>query len=165
LLVGLRVGMGTRLDQVASICRQFELTLDATQTPTTFSFTSAMPIMAPIAPATSSKETDTVTEMSCPDGLVVSSLDGTTTTTDPHYTQRIRISCSPPRISNDTLDFDDTKTQIANAITCSGCTASSAYTFHAAVPAGHVASGLFGLDGVWLDLVGVSTSVARISTR
>jgi hypothetical protein len=163
LVVGLQVGMGTRLDQVGAICQQFKLDLDpTTQTPTSFSFTTAMPLMLPIAPA-ESKETDTTANMVCPAGMFITSLDGTTSTEAFQYTQRIQISCSPPLIADGMLSFDSTQTKTPKAITCTGCSAAAALNFHAPVAAEHVPTGLFGRDGVWVDLVGVTTSAARVT--
>ena len=164
VLVGLQVKMGTRLDQVTSVCRQIELHLDGSQSVSSYAFTSAPPVLKSASPYNPSEHPATV-ELTCPEGQLVCGLDGTTGPTSRHYTQRIAISCAPLALGNGFLDFDRSKVQMLTPVTCTGCTVSPDFNYHATVEAGHVAFGLFGAVGDWVDLVGIATETARVTNR
>jgi len=165
VLVGLRVGMGTRLDQVAAICEQIAVH-EQGDAGTAFSFTLGSRFVAPTLPF-SNFEPDKakVVELACPDGELLAGVDGTTGGGPQYLTQRIRLSCAAPAVADGLLDYDRAKVDLVGPIECTGCTPSPTYNYGFTIREGHVASGLFGLDGAWIDLVGFRSSQARIVDR
>ena len=168
-LVGLHEGMGNWLNQISAICRQIVLHADMTQTPVSFSVTLGPRFDPPFVPATSVDTKNQVGELLCPDGLVLSGVDGTTTVDNAHYILGVRIICAPPIVTTQAgepvLDSDRAQEKMAGPVVCVGCSATQAYNFVTTIPEGHVASGLFGGDGLWIDRVGFSASLGSIRIR
>lgn len=165
LLTGMRLGMGTRVEQVAPICQQIELQMDAAS-PTSYWFTLGPRLDQPIVPTTADEDNIKIKDLRCPDGQLVSAVDGTTGLGPSYHVQRIRLTCAAPLVSTElALDVDHENEQPVSAVECAGCTASPTYNFGVTIPVGHVAARLFGGVGAWIDRVGFGSSVARIVKR
>ncbi len=167
VLVGLRVGMGKWLNQVAALCRQVELHADATQTPTAFSATVGPWHDESLAPASSNDTKNSVKDLSCPDDLVLTGADGTTATDSARYIYALRISCAPLIVSvtpdGPVLDSDRSQEITVGPRVCDGCSTTPAYNYAMTVTPGRVATRLFGGVGLWVDRVGFGESLASIS--
>ncbi len=162
LLTGLRVGAGNWLDQVSAICRAVALHADAGA----FSATLGARVDMPTAPATPVDPNGKLHDLLCPDGSIVSGVDGTTTEDGGDHLLGMRISCAPPIVvtvgSKTWLDSDRGQEATVGPIVCSKCSVMQAYNYANTIPAGRVASGLFGSAGVWVDRVGFSVSLANV---
>ncbi len=169
VLTGLRVGMGSWLSQVAAICGQLELNADTANSPVSFTVALGARFDTPFAPAASTDAKNQVQDLTCPAGSLVSGVDGTTTTDTARYILGIRISCAPPIVTtsgnSSVIDVDRTREQTAGPLLCAGCAASQAFNFSTSIDVGHVATGIFGGDGLWVDRVGFNASSASIAPR
>jgi hypothetical protein len=166
VLTGMSVGFGHWLNQVSAICRPIVLQPDPMQSPVPFAVTLGARTETPYAPAASTDPTNKVQDLVCPDGLTLTRIDGTTTTDTPRYILGILITCAPPVIvataNGVVLDTDRNQAQTSGPLVCSGCDTTQAYNYSAPVPAGQVATGLFGGDGLWVDRLGFATSIGTI---
>ena len=153
------------LDQVAAICKQVAIHEASADAGSGLSFTLGPRYAASTLPF-SSYEPDIaaakVKDLVCPDGEILAGVDGTTGGGSQYLTQRIRLSCAPPAISGSYLAYDPDKIDLVGPVECVSCTLSPTYNYGFTIPAGHVAAGLFGLNGAWIDLVGFRTSRAHI---
>ena len=170
VLAGLRIGMGQRLDQVSAICRQLELHVDTTKTPPAFSATLGPRFPdSSLAPPTTSDTKSKLQDLPCADGSVVSGADGTTTTDTPRYILGIRLTCAPVIVSivagKPVLGFDGTQEETAGPIVYDMGTTTQAFNYTMTIAAGHIATGIFGGDGFWVDRVGFSSSLGSIVSR
>ncbi len=169
-LTGLLVGMGKWLNQVVAVCHQVVLNADHPDA----SATSATVTLGPrfdtsFAPAVSQDPSNQVHELLCPDGLVLSGLDGTTTTDTPRYILGIGITCAPPVVTmaagGSVLDSDRTREQKVGPLVCATCAATQAFNVTTSVEVGQLATRLFGGDGLWIDRLGVGASQASLKNR
>ena len=166
VLTGMRLGMGTRVEQVAPICQQIELQLDDLETPTSYWFTVGPRLDLSIVPDSANEANIKIRDIRCPDGQLVSAADGTTGLSPSYHVQRIRLTCAAPLVTTElVLDVDHENEQPVAAVVCTGCTVSPTYNFGVTIPAGHLAARLFGGVGAWIDRVGFGSSVARIVKR
>jgi hypothetical protein len=121
------------------------------------------------APAASQDPNNALHDLFCPAGLVVAGVDGTTTTDEPRYILGLRIVCAAPVVvaaaGAQALSFDPATATPSEPVVCATCSATQAYNFTASVAAGHVATSLFGADGLWVDRLGFGSSAAAITKR
>jgi hypothetical protein len=169
VLTGMLVGMGTWLNQVVAVCRQVALTADTTQSPPKFSVALGARHDSSFAPAASTDADNKVQDLVCPDGFVVSALDGTTTTDEPHYILGVQITCAPLAVamsaSGPVLGSDATQERTLGPIVCATCAATQALNYTAPIDPEEVATSLYGGDGLWVDRVGIGSSTGAITPR
>jgi hypothetical protein len=168
-LTGLRVGMGQWLNQVVAVCRQVELHADTTQDPVVLSATIGARLDSSFVPAFTQDTTNKVSDMLCPDGSVLSAVDGTVSSDDAHYILAIRLTCSPLIVTasqgSAVLDSDRSKDTTIGPIVCTNCSATEPYSYDISIPAGQVATGIFGGDGLWVDRVGFGASLGTVAAK
>ena len=166
VLTGMRLGMGTRVEQVAPICQQIELQLDDSVSPTSYWFTTGPRLDLSIVPDSAAEANIKIKDLRCPDGQLVSAVDGTTGLGPSYLVQRIRLTCAAPLVTTErVLEVDHENERPVAAVECTGCTVSPTYNFGVIIPAGHVTARLFGGVGAWIDRVGFGSSVAHIVKR
>jgi hypothetical protein len=169
VLTGLHVGMGNWLNQVSAVCRQLALHADTTQNPVLFSVTLGPRLDTPLAPAASTDAKNQVQDLLCPDGLILTGIDGASTTDTAHYILGIAVTCAPPVVitlaSGPVLDSDATQQKTSGPLVCVSCTATQSDNFTATVSAGHVTTSIFGGDGLWVDRVGFGASLGTITSQ
>jgi hypothetical protein len=170
VLVGLRVGMGKWLNQVQALCQQVAVSVDPGQTPPRPSVALGARIdTLSLAPAASQDPENQMHDLFCPAGLILAAVDGTTTTDEPRYILGLRILCATPVVTTTAgapiLAFDPATVVPTDPIMCATCAATQPFNFTAAIAAGHVATSLFGADGLWVDRVGFGSSVGAITKR
>ena len=168
VLTGLRVGMGKWLNQVSAICRQIELH-GAQKSDEAFSVTLGARHTPSLAPASSMDDKNKVSDFVCPDGLILAGVDGTTAPEEAHYTRAIRITCAPPIVDDVSgdwmLDTDGTQQETVGPIVCTTCSTMPAYNYSTTIEPSHVASGLFGAVGLWVDRVGFNASSGSVIAK
>ena len=169
VLTGVLVGMGRWLNQVVAVCRQIAIQADASLAPPKLTATLGRRHDSSFAPAIASDPDNKVQDLLCADGLVVSGIDGTTASDPRRYIHGIRITCAPLVVATSggvvTLATDPSAQRTAGPIVCVDCSATQAFNHTTSIDAGHVTTGLFGGDGLWVDRVGLSASVAGIVPR
>lgn len=168
VLTGMRIGMGNWLNQVAAICKTIVLNVDATMTPPRVWATLGPRLDAPLAPAASTDSKNQLQDLQCAAGSILSAVNGTTTTgAGYHYVLGINLRCAPLVVtvasSASILETDRTQEQEVGPIVCVSCSAAQAFNFTTAIDAGRVAAGIFGSDGLWVDRVAFSESLAVIA--
>jgi hypothetical protein len=167
VLAGLRVGMGSWLNMVAAACRPLSLEVDSQGTPTVAGLGSEFDTS--YAPANSTDMKNQMHSLVCPAGSVLSGIDGTTSTASARYIYEIQVRCAPPVAAMsggaNVVALDLSREQTVGPVLCVGCTATQTFDFSASVPAGQVATGVFGGDGLWVDRVGFDCSRATITPR
>lgn len=166
VLSGLRVGFGNWLNQVAAICRPLALMANTAKTPASFTVSLGARFDTSLAPANSTDMKNKIQDLSCADGSIISGFDGTTSTDAAHYVFALRIHCAPP-IVNDALQLeaDSAREKTVGPLVCAGCSATPTYDYSMTIAPGHVATSLFGGDGLWDDRVGVGSSVGSVEMK
>jgi hypothetical protein len=171
VLVGLRVGIGKWLNQVQALCQQVAISVEPGQTPPRPSVALGARIdTLSFAPAASQDPENQMHDLFCPAGLVLAGVDGTTTTDEPRYILGLRILCAAPIVTTSAaggpvLAFDPATVAPTDPIVCGTCAATQPFNFTASIAAGHVATSLFGADGLWVDRVGFGSSQGAITKR
>jgi hypothetical protein len=169
VLTGLRVGAGGWIDWMSAVCRQIALHADTTQSPMRFSATLGPRLDFPTVPATPLDPSGKLQDFLCADGSILSGVDGTTTEDSGRHLLGLRLTCAPPIVSTSAgktvFDYDSTQEATVGPFVCNTCSTTQAFNYTMKISAGHVASGLFGADGVWVDRVGFSESQATITPR
>lgn len=169
VLVGLRVGMGKWLNQVAALCRQIELHSDTTDAGPAYSYTLGPWYDRSLAPATTDDEKNILKDLSCPNDTVLTGVQGTVSDADSRYVQAIRISCAPPIVSGamgaEVLDSDRSQEKWFGPYVCTDCSTAPVYNYSMTIPKGRVAARLFGGVGYWVDRVGFGASRASILAK
>jgi hypothetical protein len=167
VLAGLRVGMGSWLNMVAAACQPVSLETDAHGTPVVAGLGTELDTS--YAPANSTDMKNQKHALVCPQGLVLSGIDGTTATVEARYIYGIQVRCAPPVVTTvagtTVLTVDLTRQQTLAPVVCDGCAASQPFDFSATVLTGQIATGVFGGDGLWDDRVGFVSSRAAITPR
>ena len=168
-LTGLRLGMGKWLNQVVAVCRQVELDADSSKDPVAFSVALGARLDSSFVPASTQDPTNKVQDLLCPDGSVVSGVDAAVDSGDAHYIRTIRLSCSPLIVTSTStsavLDCDHDKETTVGPSVCSECPATQPYSDTMSIPPGHVAAGIFGGDGLWVDRLGFSSALGTITMK
>ncbi len=166
VLVGLRVGFGDWLNQVAAICRPIALHADATKTPTAFTMTLGSRFDTSLAPANSTDPKNKSQDLLCADDAVLDGVDGTTSTDPARYIYGLRIHCAPPIVNAGlALEADVTQEQTVGPIVCASCSDTQSYNESLMIETGHIATSLFGGDGLWDDRVGVGSSIGSVQAK
>ncbi len=168
VLIGLRVGMGKWLNQVSSICRQLQLHSGTPPEGPALYATLGDRYTPSLAPAGTTDTTNTVQDLVCPEGLILSGVDGTTAPEEAHYTRAIRITCAPLIVSEGSpplIDTDHSQEEMVGPIVCGGCSSMPAYNFSVSIESGHVATSLFGAVGLWVDRVGFGSSRGSVLAK
>ena len=167
VLAGLQVGMGSWLNMVAAACRPLSLVVDAHGTPMVAGL--GLEHDTSFAPANSTDMKNQMHSLVCPEGSVLSGVDGTTSTAEARYIFGIQVRCAPPVVTTaggaNVVSLDVSREQAVGPVLCVGCSPTQAFDFNASVPAGQVATGVFGGDGLWVDRVGFVSSRATITPR
>jgi hypothetical protein len=168
VLTGMRVGMGSWLNQVAAICKTIVLNVDATKSVPRVSVALGPRLDTPWAPAASTDSKNQLQDLQCAAGSILSAVDGTTTTgAGYHYVLGIDLRCAPLVVtvasSAMIVDTDRTQEQEVGPIVCVSCSAAQTVNFTTEIEPGQVATGLFGSDGLWVDRVAFSDSLAVIA--
>lgn len=165
VLVGLRVGIGKWLNQVQALCQQVAISVDPGQTRPSVMLGARIDSLS-YAPAASQDPQNQMHVLFCPAGLVLAGVDGTTTTDEPRYILGLRILCAAPLVTTGaTISFDPATVAATDPVVCATCAATQPFNFTAAIAPGHVATSLFGADGLWVDRVGFGSSLGTISKR
>jgi hypothetical protein len=167
VLTGLRVGMGSWLNMVAAACQPVSLDVDAHGTPVVAGLGTELDTS--YAPANSTDMKNEMHALVCPQGLVLAGIDGTTATVEARYIYGIQVRCAPPVVTiaggATVLSVDLTRQQTVGPVVCATCAATQPLDFSSTVPAGQIATGVFGGDGLWDDRVGFESSRATITPR
>lgn len=167
VLVGLRVGMGKWLNQVAALCRQIELHQDVTDAGPAYSYTVGPWYDLSLAPANTTDDKNMVRDLSCPDDTVLTGVQGTVSEAVSRYVLAMRISCAPPLVTGppgaEVLDSDRSREKWFGPHVCVDCSTTPEYDYSMTIPKGRVASRLFGGVGYWVDRVGFGSSRATIA--
>jgi hypothetical protein len=167
VLAGLRVGMGTWLNMVGAMCLPISLEVDTHGTPVLGSFGTLF--LTSYAPAGSTDMKNQLQTSMCPQGLLLSGIDGTTANVEAKYIYGLQVRCAPPIVMTAggaaVVTLDLTRQQTLAPVVCATCSATQPFDYSATVPAGQIGTGIFGGDGLWDDRVGLDSSRATIGPR
>lgn len=165
LLTGMRLGFGDALNQAAALCSQVGVSAKTADGATAYSVTIGPQFSKSLVPAVSEDPSNEVADLSCPEGLVASMLEGND---DPErHILDVRIRCAPLFVNADAvpiaLELDRSLEEAVEPLVCATCSAPSDYAFAAAIPEGQVPRRLFGGVGVLINRIGLGTTVARVA--
>jgi hypothetical protein len=165
VLAGLHAGMGSWLNMVAGACKAITFDLDAQGVPAVVGLGAE--VDTSYAPASSTDMKNQVHDLVCPEGLVLSGIDGTAASVEARYIYGLQVRCAPPVVTTaagaSVLSVDLSREQALEPIVCVSCPPTQAFNFTATAPAGEIATGVFGGDGLWDDRVGFQLSSAVLN--
>ena len=169
VLTGMRVNFGQWLNQVSAVCNQIGLTDANVDGAVNFSLALGPRFNRPLFPAVSEDPTNRMYELSCPEGLVASALEGETDNQPARHIIAVGIRCARPIVSmqaaDTVFDLDRSQERAVGPVGCTTCSATPTYDFEAFIPPKQVAKRLFGATSLSVDRVGFGTNVPTVTSR
>jgi hypothetical protein len=169
ILTGLRLTFGQWLNQVSAVCAQIGLTAANVDGAVNFSLALGPRLDRPLFPAVSEDPTNQMYDLSCPEGLVASALEGETDDTPARHIIAVGMRCARAIVSmqapDTVFDLDRSQEQAVGPVTCATCSARPTYNFEDFIPPKQIAKRLVGAVSLSVDRFGLGGNTPTVTSR